>query len=532
LYKSALACAGIFVLALGVRLFWFVGYANVDPWDDSLYLRLALQALEADMKPVYSQAAKSLDSGNVPHALAFVVRRGTYLPFAASQWLFGRGEAAAALPSLAASLGTLVLIGLIGYRVAGRTVSLWGMLAFALLPLDLVYSTRILPAALSTFWITISIWLAIEANRNPRRRMRLLIYVLCGACLFAAYWTKLIGLLGLPLVGAACIPALMKRRTRYEPLLFLAIFLGALSLENLWWANQTGVHGFSFRVESAAHMGVFSTGPEAVFHPLPRLAVHSAYEEGVPHHFFKLFFGIVEHYDGLALFSAYAPLGIIALVFATARRRLGLLVFWVLFIFVFFQYGFRGIRWDGAENVLHYFLVAPRLRYLHLLLPPLSLLLGFLLAKATDRSRVLGVALFLSLALPSLVRSSQNYRFYRGSLDDMRAATRFLMHQDPAPIFTDAWGVELISILSNGALKASLMTPGELESGSLVVVGGSRGYELSSEMVSRLLPAPFSEAHLDTNRKPLNWKVLFTKTGPRHVSRRTDLVIYHVSPTQ
>jgi hypothetical protein len=135
----------------------------------------------------------------------------------------------------------------------------------------------------------------------------------------------------------------------------------------------------------------------------------------------------------------------------------------------------------------------------------------------------------LALVLPGLYRSSQNYRFYRGSLNDMRAASRFLTEQNAAPIYTDPWGVELMSFFSNGELKELQTPPGELEPGSWIVLGGSRGHELSSQMISELLLSPFADIHLDHSRKPPDWNMLLKKSGPHHVARRTDLVVYRIS---
>jgi hypothetical protein len=131
--------------------------------------------------------------------------------------------------------------------------------------------------------------------------------------------------------------------------------------------------------------------------------------------------------------------------------------------------------------------------------------------------------------LPSLYRSSENYRFYRGSLDDMRAASRFLIDLDAESIYTDPWGIELLTFFSRGQLKNLQPLSGKLEPGSTVVLGGSRGYELSSQSISRLLPSPFSDLHLDHSRKPIKWNKLHEIPGPHHVARQSDLVIFRVS---
>ncbi len=193
-------------------------------------------------------------------------------------------------------------------------------------------------------------------------------------CLFLAHWTRLSGLLGVPLVLAASLPALKVRKTRWEPLVVVVTLTSALFLEGLYNLFLHRSFGWTFEIEKANSLAMFQLLPEAVFHPFSWLSVHCSFEEGVPHHFFKLFLGIVDHYDGLELFSSYALLGVIALGLALIQPRRILLGFWVLLVFFFYQYGFRALTW---EDSLHYYLVAHRPRYLHLLLPPLCLLLGF-----------------------------------------------------------------------------------------------------------------------------------------------------------
>jgi hypothetical protein len=523
---------GVLLLALVLRLILFVGYANVDPWDDTLYLRLAQQVREGTVDQSLRTAAEQLHDGPLPAASAFVVRRGTYVPIAFSQALFGTNERASALPSLAASLGTLLLVYLIGYRLAGAKVALMGSVLFAFIPLDLVYSTRILADVPHTFWITVSVAAVIEATRGSYTpRGRWILFMISGLCLAFAYATRSSGLfLGIPLVLAALAAARDRRQAFVGSLITWAVLTGVVFLDAYRYLQSMGSFGFPFRIEKAASLGMFTFNPEAVLYPLSGLAVHCSYEEGVPNHFFKLFLGTVDHYGGLKLFSAFAPLGVVALLFSLANRRLFFLVFWLLFVFVFYQYGFRGLQWDGEQGVLHYFLVAHRPRYLHLLLPALTLVLGDVIVEAHGRNRFAGILLVLLLLGPGTYRAHQNYVFYRGSLEDMRVASRFLLQQDPAPIYSDPWGVELLRFFSGGELT-ELRVPQRgvpLEPGSWAVLGGARGYDLASREVASSLPRSTATYHMAPNQAPQDWQRAFTRKGPRNPARRSDLVIYSI----
>ncbi len=513
--------------ALVLRMALFIGYANVDPWDDTIYLDMAHRALETALPQGDLTGTETLLP--VLPGVNFAARRGTYLPIAASQALLGATEWASSIPSLLASLGTLLFIYLIGCRLVGEEAALWGSLAFAFAPLDLVYSTRILGETLLTLWVTASVWSALEAALGTGGLgRRLFLYVSSGMCLFIAYWTRLSGLLGVPIVVAAVLPAIRDRKTRWEPLTVVGTFASALLVEGLHNLFLNRSYDWAFEIERGNSLAMFHILPEAVFHPFSWLSVHSSFEEGVPNHFFKLFLGTVDHYGGLELFSSYALLGALALGLALYRRRLHVLVFWVLLVFLFYQYGFQSLTWDGN---LHYYLVAHRPRYLHLLLPALCLLLGFLLYQAYSRRRIVAGCLLCALILPSTYQSIRNYEFYRGSLEDLRAASKFLESASPATIYSDPWGIAQLRFLSRNKLPHLEVIKSDVppEQGSWIVLGGSRGYDLSSQAVSELLPSFFADIHLGYNRKPPNWDTFLHRAGPHHVARQTDLYIFRVS---
>jgi hypothetical protein len=115
-------------------------------------------------------------------------------------------------------------------------------------------------------------------------------------------------------------------------------------------------------------------------------------------------------------------------------------------------------------------------------------------------------------------------------LEDLRAASNFLESAPPSNIYSDRWGIFHLRFFSQGKLQnleviESTVTP---KQGAIIVLGGSRGYDLSSQMVSRILPSPFSEAHLDSSRRQQNWHVLFERSGPHHTARKTDLLVLQI----
>ena len=138
-----LMLVAILASALFLRLVFFVGYANVDPWDDTLYLELARQARQGVLLEELEISTRALEQGQVTALDVFILRRGAYLPVAASQALLGESEGSSAVPSLLASLATLCLVFWMGYRLLGPEEGLLAACLYAVVPLDLVLSVRV-----------------------------------------------------------------------------------------------------------------------------------------------------------------------------------------------------------------------------------------------------------------------------------------------------------------------------------------------------------------------------------------------------
>ncbi len=79
---------------------------------------------------------------------------------------FGVNELAARLPSLVAGLGTLLLTGWMGRRLAGPRVGGIAMLALAVSPLPLAVTRLSTPDAALTFWVTLTMALYLSLTRR------------------------------------------------------------------------------------------------------------------------------------------------------------------------------------------------------------------------------------------------------------------------------------------------------------------------------------------------------------------------------
>lgn len=275
---------------------------------------------------------------------------------------------------------------------------------------------------------------------------------------------------------------------------------------------------------------IFLGHGEALFHPLPGLVLHCVYDFGGPHHLLKQLAGFLPHYPGVHLFSSFSPLGAVALAYALVRRRQGLLVVWCLGFLLYIQYGFSWLEWDGNGNTLHYYLITPVPRYLTGMLPALVLLCSELLCDLGRRNKTIATMVLLAIGATALFHVRGNYRFYRGSLADMRQAAAYLSSEPSVPVHSDPWGLSQLRFFSGERLTNLWDYPldSSLPDGSFVVVGGSRGFDLATESLAAQLPPPFGDLHIDPDSAPAHWQLAFSVKGPHHASRTSDLAIFRV----
>ena len=481
---------GVGVLA---RIVFFVGYANVDPWDDTLYLELA--------RAVRFDDSLAVSPPPLAYAPGFAARRGVYYPAAFFQSLLGTGEIAASLYSLLCSIGTLVVTHRLASRL-GRPVAVWSIGILALFPLDLAYASRITAEAPQTMWTAVMVWALVAAGERDRALTRGALLVTSALALFVSMSTRLAGVALIPVAAVAALPLVRERARRIDLLWFVGALSVACVASGLWRA---------LALERELQSAIFQSLPRAPIAITSFLTLHVSYTEGGVHQFMKEAFGIVTSYPGVHLFAAYAPLGFVGTLHALRNPRARLFAFWVVWVFVFFQYGFRDLSFD--DDVVHYYMVAPRTRHLMLLAPPLAIVSGLLLEDVRRRWPRLAMVLAAVVLVSGLGAATGNHRFLRGSMADVRAAAAYLEARESADrVYSDAWLAHQIPLYGG----STSVLVGEAPAGSLVIVGGSRGFDVRSEDVAPQV-SPSSE-----------WEELYRRRAPHHAARRSDLVIYRV----
>ena len=98
------------------------------------------------------------------------------------------GEFTAVLYPTLASFGTVVLVFLIGRRLAGTAAGLFAAGAFAVFPGDVIYGTMLLPDMLAPFYLTLAVWTFLRAEDASAKAKWW--YLAAGVSMFLAFNTR------------------------------------------------------------------------------------------------------------------------------------------------------------------------------------------------------------------------------------------------------------------------------------------------------------------------------------------------------
>ena len=257
--EALLALAGIVLLALAIRAYFFVGSVGSD--DLSAWNRAAEFArgnwgpLERVFNPIATY------------------RYGLSLPVAIVFFLFGESSHTAGLFPLVCSLITVVLVWDITRRLGAPILAVHaaGLLA-ALNGLDVRHATLLLPDAVMNAFGFLAIWLAIigyqweEQGRNGAS----LIYTLAGLAAAYSVFSKEAGIIFIIALGAWFVTNLALREATLKQLFGLVGFVAGVAAESLffyvlhgdllhrWWTIETSTARNTALYEQAIRTGTLS----------------------------------------------------------------------------------------------------------------------------------------------------------------------------------------------------------------------------------------------------------------------------------
>ncbi len=202
--KSEIFLVLILIFAAFLRLIFFVGPCCDD---DVAYLNSAYNIVKLNFVELHN-------------GYSFAYRTMMILPMALSFKIFGISEFTASLYILLTSLGSIIVAFFIGKFLFNARVGIFASLLLAFYPLEVIYSTHIVPDIPVAFFMGLSVLVFLYAEKNEKDKF----YILSGVTAGLAYLVKITAILIVPFILFYAI-FLLKRNKTKAILRFLLGFL-------------------------------------------------------------------------------------------------------------------------------------------------------------------------------------------------------------------------------------------------------------------------------------------------------------------
>ena len=297
-YGNAILLCLIILLALYVRLRHYTGPIGSD---DTWYYLAAHEIYEGVYEPADNY---------------WRTRYGMLLPIAASYWIFGTNEFAAAVWPMVCSLGAVALCYFLGKTALTAKTGLLAAVLLAFYPLDIHYSGLILPDIPLSFLMAASVLAFLHGSRSERRAP--VFYLVSGLLMAAAYSCRSMAVILLPFMALHVI--FFEKKLKPSHLFFVVGFLALISVESLYFTLKGLGPLHNFKINASAAIAVNASG---------ECSVSQAYYPTVI-------------FQNLTVFGPYFFLFLPALVFSAIKRERGALIFlaWAGVILIVLQFGY------------------------------------------------------------------------------------------------------------------------------------------------------------------------------------------------
>jgi 4-amino-4-deoxy-L-arabinose transferase-like glycosyltransferase len=508
------------LIAIVLRLVFFVGLASGDPQDDGVYYGNALALYHNG--PEYLRQYRNLPPDFVANPIdQFNVRPMITYPIAASFAIFGPGEITATLWSFLCSLVSVLVSYRLGRLLHGPTVGCLAALLCAFYPLEVINGTRMLSDAPVGMFCSLSLLLLLES----RKQRRPILAGAAGVAVAGAYLANGRGLLMfMTLAGCAALMAARQEGGWRMPLLYIAGFVAVFAVEALVYFKATGDPLLSYHIQGGASHFKY------LHEPVSSLRwgwLDIEYTNGRPFELTRTVFLM----DGrpTSQFGLFFYLFTVSALFCLVRRVDLLLVAIVIGLFAYLDFGPVRLSADWGQRQLTYMMVFKQERFLLMLTGPMMVLAAYFLYSVALRNRWLAIVLVAVLGVTSLGAIGRTRMYYRHGLDDLRSVAADV-RANPQQLFAgDYWAILHLQIfLRHRPLNLAVLntqTTLEQVQHACVILGGSRGVELNADYVEGTLPE-FARKILQSGVAPPGWTLVRTVAGERSAQRMHDLSLY------
>jgi len=392
----------IIVFAIFLRLIFFVGPCCDD---DVAYLNSAHKLLK-------------LDFSELRNGFSFGYRIMMSIPIALSFKFFGISEFSASLYILLTSIGSLIITFYIGRMLFNATVGLIAAFLLSFYPLEVIYSTHIVPDVPLAFFIGLGVLIFIYAEEKTKKDIY---YFFSGLIIGIAYLVKITTIIIFPFILIYSIFFSKKNKNKSTILKFFSGFGLIIFTEALYSFYFTGdiLMRYHSHISAQTAWGLMKNKSideikvQLRFYPNVMLGNGNNLSPYCGIFFWLLLISFI------VLFS---------MMFDTKykhkikRREFFIVLLWFFSVFLYLQF--------GTMDIKRFILIHRLIRFLTLLSIPMSLIIAYFLTEIDTKKplNLIIVSLFVLILLSDSVMRINSITNYENNqvLGDVRHLYRIL----------------------------------------------------------------------------------------------------------
>ena len=402
-YRGPILLGLILAVALVLRFIFFTGIGI----SDSLF---------------YTQFAHNLQDGRLPleggHS---ALRLGLSIPVSILYSAFGVNEFSSNVIPLLISLASIVLMYKFGKLLFNEKTGLIGAFLLSFFPLDVVYATRLMTDLPAAFFVALSAYFFVKAEKKEGEKSTVQRYLLAGVLIGIAYLMKELSLL----IGLFFVVYIIYRKhIKSGYFVMAAAFLAVIAAELLFFLTTTGNPFFRYMAVNQGWgdtvIGTNMSGRGSI----PFSWLHYPYIIMTDH-----LLGL--YYPFIFLAVAYCIIG--------RKKEAYIPTAWFFSILIYLNF--------GSASVTRYVLIPAAARLLTIITIPGLLILAFFLAQEDPLIRKVVMPTVLAL----LLVTSVGYVYLseaRHDLDNEREAYQYLDSLPKKPTYTDERSTMAFNYLS------------------------------------------------------------------------------------
>jgi 4-amino-4-deoxy-L-arabinose transferase-like glycosyltransferase len=398
-------------------------------------------------------------------------------------FLFGINDFTATVYILIASLGTIFLTYLIGKELFNVKTGLIAASLLAVLPLEVIYATTLVPDVPLAFFLALSVYLFVKATKTKEvfTKTKKVLFLLSGAAIGLGWLVKPMAVvLILFFIFSFLLDLVIKKQkltSAIKPYILVAMgLIAVLSLEGAMYFALG--HGFmaNFNLNNEFFITTTGTHSNLKFYPPQLFNLNSL--------------GPYLHYFG---FYFYAALLSALTILATKRKQAFVLLIWLFPLLLFLQF--------SSMSIKQYLVVHKLYRYLIVTSVPMTLLAAYFLANFKLKKLVFAL-LFLFLMGSSLYYTYYAHVFMVKTIEEKKLSANLLTKLEEKPIYSDPTTIGYYTFLmyhKKSLLRQLVSVKDIMEiQDAYVVVNADRGYVELPALKSRLPDFIFNP--------PASWK--------------------------